>query len=59
MAQYFKVLGNDTNLLSKKVMAHVQQYNFSHRSDLKSVFLTAIFRITSWKVSEQFKKKKI
>lgn len=43
MAQYFKVLGNYTNLLSKKLMAHLQQYYyFSHRNDLKSVVFAAI-----------------
>lgn len=58
MAQRFKVLGNYTNLLPDKVMAHLQQYDcFSHRSDLKSVFLTAIFRISYLKVSDQFLKK--
>lgn len=45
MAQYFKVLGNYTSLLSKNVMAHLQQYyNFSRRNYLKSVVFAAVLK---------------
>lgn len=44
MVQYFKVLGNYMNLLSKKVMFHLHRCDyFSHRTDLKSMFVTAFF----------------
>lgn len=43
MAQYFKVLGNYTNLLSKKLMAYLKQYYyFLYSNDLKSVVFAGI-----------------